>query len=720
MYSKILQKLKDKKKLLIIIASFIFVFSLISIAKTEDMADRLKGRILLQVEQNGEAWYINPADKKRYYMGRPQDAFNLMRDLGVGIATNDLEKILIADSNLLSSIDNDGDGLSVMIEDSLGTSDNDIDTDKDGYDDKTEVLAGYNPNGAGKYNIDNSFVNKHKGKIFLQVQQNGEAWYINTEDNKRYFLGRPVDAFSVMRESGLGITDSDLNQIPEFETTPVCGNSRCESDETCNNCSFDCGACSPTESVCGNSMCEWDETCSTCTSDCGICPLQCGNDLCEVGEMLACSEDCLDPIVCGDGACEGDEVYESCPADCPYIPEDDDCGDGVINGSEECDGSDLDGNDCTIINQGFSGGTLACSNCLFDISSCTFSVCGDGDGDGYGDPASEDCAYSTLDCDDEDVNINPRATEICGDGIDNDCDGTDLICPIEKEKFFGSAYQVGSSQTEYEAKFSELFDQITPENDGKWGVFEPTEDNFQFSNYDAMVNFANANGISIKHHTFVWGLQEPTWIGDYNNSTQVKAFVRRYMQTIVDTYPDIEMIDVVNEPLHAHPSYKSHLGGDGSTGWDWLIWTYEIAREVAPNKTLLINDYNILQGWEVQGYVEVIQVLKDRGLIDGIGVQAHGLEGTDSATIQDSLDALAELDLPIYISELDINIQDDISQKDKYVEIFPTIWNHPSVEGVTLWGFYENKIWKSDAYLVRSDGTERPALVWLKSFFAQN
>ena len=60
-----------------------------------DLAKNLSGRILLQVETQGQAWYINPSNLKRYYLGRPTDAFNLMRQMGLGIKESDINKIQI-------------------------------------------------------------------------------------------------------------------------------------------------------------------------------------------------------------------------------------------------------------------------------------------------------------------------------------------------------------------------------------------------------------------------------------------------------------------------------------------------------------------------------------------------------------------------------------------------------------------------------------------------
>lgn len=66
-----------------------------------------------------------------------------------------------------------------------------------------------------------SLAQKLSGRVLLQVQQKGEAWYINPIDLKRYYLGGPADAFTILRQLGLGITDADLNAIPIAQNSKV-------------------------------------------------------------------------------------------------------------------------------------------------------------------------------------------------------------------------------------------------------------------------------------------------------------------------------------------------------------------------------------------------------------------------------------------------------------------------------------------------------------------
>lgn len=100
--------------------------------------------------------------------------------------------------------DTDNDGLLDDFEIAIGTDIKKSDTDGDGVDDKKEVKAGLNPKGV-KDVTDKAFMNKMKGKIFIQVEGRGEAWYVNTKDGSRYFLGKPKDAFVIMKKFAMGV-----------------------------------------------------------------------------------------------------------------------------------------------------------------------------------------------------------------------------------------------------------------------------------------------------------------------------------------------------------------------------------------------------------------------------------------------------------------------------------------------------------------------------------
>lgn len=173
------------------------------------------GRIVIQVEGKGEAWYINPNDKKRYYLGRPEDAFLVMKKLSVGASNSTLAKIR-PNVDILSAtdVDSDNDKLADVLEKGLLTNPQSADSDGDGYADYTEVKSGFNPKGAGKMVLDDKFAAKNSGRILLQVEGNGEAWYINPLNKQRYYLSRPKDAFAIMRTLGLGITNANLEKIP--------------------------------------------------------------------------------------------------------------------------------------------------------------------------------------------------------------------------------------------------------------------------------------------------------------------------------------------------------------------------------------------------------------------------------------------------------------------------------------------------------------------------
>ncbi len=127
--------------------------------------------------------------------------FDALLKLSVGISNKDLMRIPVADYNF-NGPDTDGDGLSDIAERAFGTDMTKKDTDGDSHSDKVEILSGYSPLGAGRLSIDQKFADQNRGKILLQVEGKGEAWYVNPKDGKRYFLGLPADALKALQKIG--------------------------------------------------------------------------------------------------------------------------------------------------------------------------------------------------------------------------------------------------------------------------------------------------------------------------------------------------------------------------------------------------------------------------------------------------------------------------------------------------------------------------------------
>jgi len=294
-----------------------------------------------------------------------------------------------------------------------------------------------------------------------------------------------------------------------------------------------------------------------------------------------------------------------------------------------------------------------------------------------------------------------------------------------KSKFLGC----GTSASIYRY-LNSYWNQVTPGNEGKWGSVEITQGTYNWTNLDKIYNYANKKGFVYKHHNLIWGSQQPSWITSLDSSAQRSA-IEKWVDTVGKRYPQMSFVDVVNEPLHAPPAYKNALGGDGSTGWDWVITSFQLARNSFPSETkLLLNEYNVLHSNSVTtSYLNIINLLRERGLIDGIGIQGHYFEfrgevGSsnpyvyDINTIKYNLNRLIETGLPVYITEFDIDEPVDSVQLEQYKIYFPIFWNNPGVKGMTLWGYYEYDVWTShpNTYLIRKDDTERPALQWLRNF----
>ncbi|PIQ67869.1 hypothetical protein CO173_03135 [Candidatus Uhrbacteria bacterium CG_4_9_14_3_um_filter_41_35] len=140
-----------------------------------NLTERLRGHILLQVENHGEAWYVHPTENTRYYMKDGNTAYEMMRKFGLGITNSDLVKLQTGDQSLLARL---------------------------------------------------------RGQIVLQVENHGEAFYIHPTENKITYLKDGETAYTVMREQSLGITNADLEKITSSEFTALSYNTQTTSNTT--------------------------------------------------------------------------------------------------------------------------------------------------------------------------------------------------------------------------------------------------------------------------------------------------------------------------------------------------------------------------------------------------------------------------------------------------------------------------------------------------------
>ncbi len=281
-------------------------------------------------------------------------------------------------------------------------------------------------------------------------------------------------------------------------------------------------------------------------------------------------------------------------------------------------------------------------------------------------------------------------------------------------RFLGSAVD---RPAEYE-DLPLYFDQLTPGNAGKWGSVESTRNVMKWEELDKAYSFAKANGMPFKMHTLVWGQQAPSWMDSLSAADQLQE-IEEWMAAVAQRYPDLQMIDVVNEPLHAPPSFRNALGGAGTTGWDWMIKSFEMARVHFPNSQLILNDYQILiMESFTQDYLKLITLLQERDLIDGIGLQSHFLERGENEVIKKNLEVLAATGLPIYISEFDLNFKNDAQHANRIRDLFSIFWDNPSVVGVTHWGHLQGYMWRENAYLIRTNKTLRPGFEWMLCYVA--
>ena len=242
-------------------------------------------------------------------------------------------------------------------------------------------------------------------------------------------------------------------------------------------------------------------------------------------------------------------------------------------------------------------------------------------------------------------------------------------------------------------------DVVTPENGGKWAVFQSREGQFDWGRFDASVELARRIGAQPNWHCALWqhmgmpdymklparrqselGIAEDAYFspdGTLSPDNHWQRFTDM-VAAVKDRYGDVfYRIDVMNEAFfweteRSHPQEQDRYGfrkgmwwvvAGGAKGPEWLDPFFHHMRREFPKAKLVINDFGIEidEGWQQRKRAYMQTWLTDavkRGVpVDGLGLQSHLMAGKpyDREGMRRFLRAVDKLGLPVHVTEFDVD-----------------------------------------------------------------
>jgi GH35 family endo-1,4-beta-xylanase len=301
---------------------------------------------------------------------------------------------------------------------------------------------------------------------------------------------------------------------------------------------------------------------------------------------------------------------------------------------------------------------------------------------------------------------------------------------IRHEFWFGATLPAsiftGKASPDDIVKFKDIFS--TNFNAGvieaafKWHDMEPERGHVNYATVDAILAWADQQGIPLRGHCIFWGVPKyvQNWLKELPDDEMRMAMEQRARSIGARYRGRFAEFDLNNEMIHAN-YYEQRLGPQFIK--QMALWV----KEGDPSAKLFVNDYDILTGKRLDDYVKHIRGLLDMGVpISGIGVQGH-LHGDsfDPIALQNALDELAKFNLPIRVTEYNFpgqrskyytgDRQAHLTPEEEQVkagalkQYFQICFAHPAVAGIMMWGFWEGANWIPQSSLYRKDWTPTPA-----------
>lgn len=293
-----------------------------------------------------------------------------------------------------------------------------------------------------------------------------------------------------------------------------------------------------------------------------------------------------------------------------------------------------------------------------------------------------------------------------------------------------SADQIEEKNAAEDSLIEREFNAITAENIMKSMYIHPSKDKYDFTLTDKFIAYGEKNKMFIHGHTLIWHSQLAPWMQKIKDSTEMKAFMKDHITTIVSKYKGrIDSWDVVNEALNEDGTLRKSIFLD-KLGEQYLVDAFKLATAADPKVDLYYNDYNNEEPAKRAGNIALIKKIKaGGGKIDGVGIQAHWkLNYPSLEEIEKSILEYSALGIKVAFTELDISVLPnpkdfsgaDVNQKfegdpkmnpypktlpdsvqtklaERYASIFKLFLKHKDkISRVTFWGVHDGQSWLND------------------------
>ena len=255
----------------------------------------------------------------------------------------------------------------------------------------------------------------------------------------------------------------------------------------------------------------------------------------------------------------------------------------------------------------------------------------------------------------------------------------------------------------YAATLSAQYNSVTPENAMKWANIHPAPSTYNFTDGDALVSFAQANGMAIHGHTLVWHTSLPDWLtnGTFTKA-QLLAVLKDHITTVVGHYRgEVATWDVVNEVMGDSHTLRSTIWLN-TIGPEYIDSAFAWAHRADPGAKLYLNDYGAESlSWKADSILSLVQGLRARGIpIDGVGIQSHfTISAPAASSIRASFARFVSAGFTIRVSEMDVRIADSagpaalVTQGGIYRDVIDACLVTAGCTGFTTWGFTDQDSW---------------------------